>query len=343
MTTIYDIAKQAGVSISTVSKALNGYSDISPKTRLKIQQIIKELKFQPNATARGLATKRSYMIGAFFRDDMNYGFSHPFLHGLLEKFKDTIGKKGYDIVFFTNTIIEGGPDNYEARAKHRNVDGILLLGIHKDDPKLESLSQSDIPIMSIDLDFVGLRSGYLTSDNLGGAVKAIEYLIELGHQRIGFIGDCFSTQVGQERFKGYQQTLQKHNLIIQTNWVSKGDFSEESGYIAAKHILQSVPCPTAIFSVSDSMAIGAMNAVREKGLQVGVDISLIGFDDIGMASNVSPTLTTIRQNKEKMGISAAITLVDLINMEESMLPSTILIDTELVVRESTGVVKIPSR
>jgi LacI family transcriptional regulator len=338
MTTIYDIAKHAGVSISTVSKALNGYSDISPKTRIKIQQIIKELKFQPNATARGLATKRSYMIGAFFRDDLDYGFGHPFLQGVLDNFKDTIGQKGFDIVFFSNTVPQGMPDSYEARAKHRHVDGILLLGIHKDDPKLISLNESDIPTMSIDLDFVGPRAGYLTSDNIKGAISAIEYLISLGHQRIGFIGDCFANPVGQDRFKGYQQTLLKYGLSYQTDWVTQGDFSETSGYEAAQRLLKAEPFPTAIFSISDTMAIGAMKAIRDNGLQVGVDISIIGFDDIEMASNVTPSLTTVRQNKKKMGAQAALALVDLIDMNEDR-PSIFSIETELIIRDSTGFVK----
>lgn len=338
MTTIYDIAKQAGVSISTVSKVLNGYPDISPKTRLKIQQIIKELKFQPNATARGLATKRSYMIGAFFRDDLDYGFGHPFLQGILDNFKDTIGKKGFDIVFFSNTVPQGMPDSYEARAKHRHVDGILLLGIHQDDPKLLSLNESDIPTMSIDLNFVGPRAGYLTSDNVKGATSAIEYLISLGHQRIGFISDCFANPAGQDRFKGYQQTLQKYGLHYQEDWVTEGDFSEESGYKAAHRLLQADPSLTAIFSISDSMAIGAMKAIRDRGLQVGVDISVIGFDDIAMANHVTPSLTTVRQNKEKMGAQAALALVDLIDMNENK-PSIFLIETELIIRDSTGTVK----
>ncbi|MEC0229571.1 LacI family DNA-binding transcriptional regulator [Paenibacillus alba] len=338
MTTIYEIAKHAGVSISTVSKALNGYADISPKTRAKIQEIIKELKYQPNATARGLATKRSYMIGAFFQDDLNYGFFHPFLHTLLENFKDAVGRNGYDIVFFTNTVAHGGPDDYEARAKHRNVDGILLLGIHKDDPKLVSLQASSIPIMSIDMDLSGPKVGYVTSDNRGGAIRAVEHLIALGHQRIGFIGDCFSTQVGYERFLGYQQTMQKHGLSVQAEWITQGNFSEESGYTAARDILQLNPCPTAIFCISDSMAIGAMKAVREHGWQVGVDISIVGFDDIAMASHVHPPLTTIRQNKEEMGTRAAMVLVDLIEKDETP-SSAFSIPTELIVRESTGAAK----
>ncbi|TXK85001.1 LacI family transcriptional regulator [Paenibacillus sp. N3.4] len=338
MTTIYEIAKHAGVSISTVSKALNGYSDISPKTRAKIQEIIKELNFHPNATARGLATKRSYMIGAFFQDDLNYGFFHPFLHILLENFKDTIGRNGYDIVFFTNTVTHGGPYHYEARAKHRNVDGVLLLGIHKDDPHLMSLLKSKIPTISIDMDLTGPRVSYLTSDNKGGAVCAVEHLVDLGHRRIGFIGDCFSTQVGQERFLGYQQTLQKYDLPSQPEWIAQGNFSEESGYSVAKSMLQAHMSPTAIFCVSDLMAIGAMKAVRDLGLQVGVDVSIVGFDDIAMASNVNPPLTTIRQNKEEMGTRAALALVDLIEKEEHK-PSAFSIKTELIIRESTGVVR----
>ncbi|WAH39122.1 LacI family DNA-binding transcriptional regulator [Alicyclobacillus dauci] len=331
MTTIYDIAKQAGVSPTTVSKVLNGYSDVSQKTREKVQKITTELGYQPSAIARSLVTRQSMTIGVFFQDHVNSGFRHPFLHDVIASFKDVVGEAGYDLLFFSNVLSGTSPMGFEARARHRDVDGLFLLGVPRTDEGLVALSKSMIPVVSVDLDLIGPRASYLCSDNIGGAHQAVEHFVQCGHRKIAFIGDRFGTKPGHDRMLGYQQALQKWSLPFRSDWVIQGDFTEPSGYEAMVKLLSVTELPTAVFCASDMMAIGAMHALSDRGLQVGEDISVIGFDDIQLAKYVTPGLTTIRQNTEEMGQCAAKQLLELM-MHPDKVPSVMTVETELVVR-----------
>ncbi|GEO28135.1 LacI family transcriptional regulator [Alicyclobacillus acidoterrestris] len=333
MTTIYDIAKRAGVSATTVSKVLNGYPDVSMKTREKVQRITDELGYRPNAVARSLVTRRSMTIGVFFQDHVNSGFRHPFLHDVIASFKDVVGATGYDLLFFSDLREDSATQGFVSRAKHRDVDGLFLLGVPRTNPGLGALSRSQIPVVSVDLDLFGPRASYLCSDNVGGARKAIQCLVENGHRKIAFIGDRFGTKPGHDRMLGYQLGIQEWALPYRSEWVISGDFTESSGYQAFQKLLGASELPTAIFCASDMMAIGAMKAIAEAGYRPGVDISIVGFDDISLARYVTPALTTIRQNTEEMGQRAAKELLELMNTS-SKPPSVMTVETELIVRDS---------
>ncbi|MFB5193255.1 LacI family DNA-binding transcriptional regulator [Alicyclobacillus fastidiosus] len=333
MTTIYDIAKRAGVSATTVSKVLNGYPDVSLKTREKVQRITAELGYQPSAVARSLVTRRSMTVGVFFQDHVNSGFRHPFLHDVIASFKDVVGAAGYDLLFFSDVRDQHAAQGFAARAKHRDVDGLFLLGVPRTDPGLAALSRSQIPVVSVDLDLFGSRASYLSSDNVGGARKAVQHLVERGHRRIAFIGDRFGTKPGHDRMLGYQQSLQEWSLQYRSEWVLEGDFTEPSGYLAMKQLLGLDELPTAVFCASDMMAIGAMKAISEVGWCVGEEISLVGFDDIDLSRYVTPRLTTIRQNTEQMGEMAAKELLELMNTANKP-PGVITVETDLIVRDS---------
>ncbi|MCL6625097.1 MAG: LacI family transcriptional regulator [Alicyclobacillus shizuokensis] len=339
MTTIYDIAKRAGVSPATVSRVLNGYPDVREATRQKVQAITREMGYQPNAVARGLATKSSRTIGVFFKDHRNSGLRHPFFHDVLASFKDVVGQMGYDVLFFANEEPAAQSQSYADRARNRNVDGLLLLGVPRTDPGLADLAMSRIPCMSIDLDLIGPRAGYLTSDNVQGAIQAVQYLVACGHREIGFIGDQFGTKPGSDRLLGFEQALRQHQLPFRPEWVVAGDFTEPEGYAAALRLFRSQSdLPSAIFCVGDMMAIGAMRAARECGLTVGRDISIVGFDDVNVSSYVTPGLTTIRQRREEMGARAGQALLDLIQ-DPTMYPPVITVDTELVIRDSVAMLR----
>lgn len=333
MATIYDIAKKAGVSAATVSKVLNGKTDVGAKTSEKVKKIADELNYHPNSIARGLATKKSNTIGVFFQDHLNSGFRHPFLQDVLASFKDTIGKSGYDLIFFANDHPDHQMETFGDRAKNRHVDGLFLLGVPRTDPNLFSLVQSGIPCMSVDLDLIGPNAGYITSDNVGGAKKAVDYLVEMGHEDIAFISDVFATKPGQDRLMGFKAAMEKHGLPILTKWIIASDFSAKGGYLSTLKILESDHLPTAIFCAGDMMAIGAMEAITEKGLKIGNDISIVGFDDITLLNYVKPSLTTIRQKKDIMGEMAASELLKLMN-DSNYFPSPLSIETELVIRNT---------
>ncbi|MGV3487600.1 MAG: LacI family DNA-binding transcriptional regulator [Tuberibacillus sp.] len=335
MLTIYDIAKKAGVSAATVSKVLNGKSDVGKNTVETVKRIIEESGYQPNSIARGLATKKSMTIGVFFQDHLNTGFRHPFLQDILASFKEVIGENGYDLIFFANNHPDNQAETFEARAKNRNVDGLFLLGVPRTDPNLMGIVKSGIPCMSLDLDLVGHNANYLTSDNIGGAMKAVDYLVEMGHTDIAFIADVFNTKPGYDRLIGFKQAMEKHRLPIDDNWIVPSDFSEQGGYLAVKGLMENNRLPSAIFCAGDMMAIGAMDAIKESGLKIGEDISLIGFDDITLLKYVYPKLTTIRQKKDLMGRMAAKELLKIMN-DTHYANSPIMIETELIIRDTVA-------
>lgn len=333
MITIYDIAKKAGVSPSTVSKVLNGRPDVGKKTVEKVKRITEELGYYPNSIARGLATKKSKTVGVFFEDHLNTGFRHPFLQDILASFKDVIGEHGYDLIFFTNNHPKNQVETFAARATHRNVDGLFLLGVSRTDKNLDTVIQSDIPCISVDLDLIGPRANYICSDNIGGASCAVEYLIEMGHREIALITDIFSTKPGHDRLIGYKTTMKKYGLPIKKSWVEFSDFTKDGGYQSTLRLLENNPSLTAIFSAGDMMAVGAMEAINERGLQVGKDISVIGFDNISLLSLVKPGLTTVHQNKEMMGTTAARELAKYME-DPNYCSCPITIETELIVRDT---------
>lgn len=334
MITIYDIASRAGVSSATVSRVINGRPDVSGKTRAAILAIMDELGYRPNATARGLALKKSKMIGVFIYDHLHSGLVHPFLQDVLSSFQHIVGDEGYDLLIFTNNSKDAQTENqYEQRARQRDVDGILLFGIARDDRQLDRLVECGIPCISIDLDLYGPRAGYVTSDNVAGSILAVQHLHAKGHRHIAFIADIFNSKPGQDRFKGFQQAMRSLECTINPNWITQADFSESGGYDAVAKLIASGNMPTGIVCASDSMAIGAKHVLEENGFTIGKDISIIGYDDIAALSYIRPGITTIKQNRMEMGKAAAQALLELID-NESAVPQILLISPDLVVRQS---------
>lgn len=340
MTTIYDIAKRAGVSAATVSKVLNGYTDVSARTKAKVQNVAEELGYFPNAAARELVTKRSRLVGVFLQDPTNGGLLHPFFQDVIASFKDGVGEQGYDIIVFASSQIT--EMDYVQRARQRGVDGILLFGIPRSDPHLPALKRSGIPCIAIDLDLLGPRAGYIISENQTAAEKMVEYLFAQGHRDIGYVGAYLDTRPGHDRLLGFHNAMTRYGLPVRHEWMVEGDYSEESGYIAAESIFRAERLPTAIFFSSDMMAIGGMQAMRVHGMEPGVDISLCGFDDVTLANYVRPGLTTIRQKRTEMGRTAAEELLSL--MDNPVQPSRVVtIETELIVRDSVRTLSQPVR
>ncbi|HBR35666.1 MAG TPA: LacI family transcriptional regulator, partial [Firmicutes bacterium] len=172
MSTIKDIAQKAGVSVATVSKVLNNYSDVSQKTKDKVAQVIKENNFRPNAVARSLTTNKSYTIGVFFTDHFNTGLHHPFFHEVIFGMEKALGSHGYDLLYFADRKW-GENFSYREKCKNRQVDGVILIGVSRDDPNLSELLDSDLPVVFIDIDILGRRSSYVMSDNKKGAAEAV--------------------------------------------------------------------------------------------------------------------------------------------------------------------------
>lgn len=330
--TIKDVAKTAEVSVATVSKVLNNYSDISEKTRKKVLRVVDELKYQPNANARSLTTRHTWTIGVFFTDHLNSGLRHPFFRDVIHSFKESIGSHGFDLLFFANTKW-GYSFSYRERCMNRNVDGVIMMGMPSTDEYLTELIESEIPTMFVDSRNSGKKAGFVISDNESGAEKAVEYLINLGHRRIGTIIGQEISWATHERLKSYKKTLKKHGIPFDENLIRVGDFDLELGATAFRELMELKEPPTAVFCQSDVMALGALEMAKSLGIRIPEDVSIVGFDDIEIASHVTPTLTTIRQDKFAMGQFAAEALVNMI-LEERIFATEYVVDTELVIRDS---------
>lgn len=208
-----------------------------------------------------------------------------------------------------------------------------MMGMPNDDEYLVDLLHSEIPTMFVDLRITGNKAGYVISNNQAGAEQAMNYLIELGHRRIGTIIGQEITKAAQERLQGYVNILEKYNIPFDPELVRHGSFDQNQGRIAFRQLMELPEPPTAIFSQSDSMAIGALEMAKEMGIRIPEDVSIIGFDDIEVASYVTPGLTTIRQDKVRMGELAAEALVQMI-LHDSKGPLEYMVETELVIRDS---------
>ncbi|UOY91780.1 LacI family transcriptional regulator [Ectobacillus sp. JY-23] len=334
MTTIKDIAKVAGVSVTTVSRALNGYSDVSEKTRQKIMAVSKELNYSPNTLARSLVMNKSTTIGLLVSgmtaDSVKDNFTFEVLRGI-DQF---VAETNYDLILFSTNSTKQREKTYSQLCRERRVDGVILQGIKTDDPYLQEVVESDIPCVLIDIPIESQTVGYVTTDNVLGAKKAVDYLLERGHRKIAMVNGHDFAFVSQERLKGYMQALQEKGIPYHQEWVLNGAFEEEEAERQVLHLLQKNKDITAIFCASDLMAIGAMQAIKKLNMDIPEQISIVGYDDILLASYMNPRLTTIAQDKYKMGYEAAKLLIEM--LEGSRQSCKTVLETKLVVRESTN-------
>ncbi|MFV2047305.1 MULTISPECIES: LacI family DNA-binding transcriptional regulator [Bacillaceae] len=330
--TIKDIAKMAGVSPGTVSKIINNYGGISEKTKKKVLDIIRETGYQPTFSAKALATKKSNLIGLIYAGKVNVDFTHPFFNEVVTSFKKTIGSLGYDIIMFSNEQFYKDNGSYLARCRHFHVDGCVIIAGEEVEDAIYELVREEIPCMGIDLELSGPKASFVMSDNVNLSRKVIQHFYLQGTRDIGFIGGQEDSAITMFREKGVRETMDQLGLEIHQEWFQYGDFHEESGYQAMNKILETKAYPRAVFAVSDMMAFGAIDAIRDKGLRVPEDISVIGCDDIDACRHSSPKLSTVRQDKEQLGKLAAYMLNDIINGKSELKP--VFIDSNLVVRES---------
>ncbi|MEJ6951113.1 LacI family DNA-binding transcriptional regulator [Natronospora cellulosivora (SeqCode)] len=331
MATIKDIAKIAGVSITTVSKVINNYPDIGDETRKKVLDIMKEANYKPNAIARSLSTNKSNSIGVFVHYNQSRGLHHVFFHEILFALETKLGKKGYDFIYFSDLKWKR-TCNYLAKCKNRHVDGAIVMGVSVDD-SLDELLETDIPVVFLDLDITGKNATYISSNNIGGARIATRYLYQLGHRDIAMITGIMHTCPAEDRYLGFEKEMNDLNLDINEKWILNTFFNEEGGYKSMEKILDMNDKPTAIFCQSDMIAIGAIKAIQNAGYSVPEDFSIIGFDGLEIGSYMTPALTTIKQDTYTMGDKAADLLLTMINKPEKKV-SHVKLPVELIERES---------
>jgi LacI family transcriptional regulator len=332
MTTIKDIAKKVGISVTTVSRALNGYNDVNENTRKKIIEAAKELNYTPNAVARTLVTKKSKTIGLIVSELNRSSSKDNFTFEVLCGINEYTAEADYDMILFSTDPKKQKNKTYSQLCMERGVDGAILQGIRTDDPYLQEVLESDIPCVLVDIPIQSKTVGYVTTDNVLGAKTAVNHLIKLGHNHIGMVNGHEHAFVSKERLKGYQMALSESEIPYDETMVVNGEFFEKEGEEAAYRLLIEHPEITALFCSSDLMAFGAIKAAQKLNLSVPRDLSVVGYDDIILSSYVHPRLTTIAQDKYLMGYKAAEMLISMLNGQDGHL---CILETKLVIRDTT--------
>ncbi|MUK88241.1 substrate-binding domain-containing protein [Ornithinibacillus sp. L9] len=330
--TIKDIAKLANVSPGTVSKVINKTGNISQQTIEKVNAIIEETGYQPTFSAKSLATKKSNLIGLIYAGNINAEMNHPFFNDVVNSFKNAVGNLGYDILVFSNNKFSRDKQDYLARCVHFQLDGCLIIAGDRIEEATHALDQSHIPCVGVDIALNGPKSSYVTTDNHKVAEQVVTHLYLNSIKEVAFIGGPEYSVVSNIRKESFIRHMNLFGMNTKDEWVQHGDYFEESGYQAMNRILEHSSIPQAVFAVSDMMALGALRALKEKGVRVPEDIKVIGCDDIEACRYSDPSLATVKQDKDKMGKLAAYMLHDLINGAAD--PNSVMVDPELVLRDS---------
>lgn len=323
--TIAEVATYAGVSVSTVSRVLNGLDRVHPRTRERVLEVVRKLNYQPSAFARGLAFQRTHTLGLVIPT-----ISDPFYLSIVRGVEEAAASEQHSL------LVVSQPSAASARRvcelfTQRRVDGMVVVGVTVPAEATQHLRHQGFPLAL-------LQGGpgsvvNFAVDNYGGAVAMTEHLVGLGYRRVAYIAGSDNTSDNGERFRGFRDTLDRAGLAFDPQLFAQGDYSLGSGARATEALLART-LPDAIFAANDRMALEAMLALRRSGRRVPEDVAVVGFDDIPMASYASSPLTTVRQPGYELGFRAAKAVLGTLRGE--VLPTGVILPVELVVRESCG-------
>ncbi|WP_321386602.1 LacI family DNA-binding transcriptional regulator [uncultured Enterococcus sp.] len=331
MVTIKDIAKVAGVSHTTVSRALNDNPLIKLDTRKKIQKIAEELNYVPNFNAKSLVNQKNYMIGLFF-SSIDQGTSSSFLVDVITGIHSVLDE--------SYSLSVEGIDEIQAleRVNFQRYDGIVIMSQSDNDgPFIDYVKQQKIPFVVLNRPLDDAEIINVLANDAEGVTEAIDYAIQLGHEKIAYIGGKDDFRSSNERKQGLINSMEKNQLPINHDYFFRGDYSIESGFTEMKQILALSPLPTLVFCANDDMAIGAMRAAAEKGFQIPADISLIGFDDSKLVAYLNPPLTTVHKPIKEISQTGTELLLEMINGAK-IKPQQYRIKTSLQIRESVAAI-----
>ncbi|GAA4914096.1 LacI family transcriptional regulator [Stackebrandtia albiflava] len=326
------VAARAGVGRGTVSRVINGSSQVSQRAREAVNRAIAELGYVPNQAARTLVTRRTDTVALVISESADRLWGEPYFAGVIRGISKQLDEAGLRLML-TMASSRQERERLEPYLLGKHVDGALLISLHGDDPMPAHLRDSGLPIVLCGAPVTGLEVPYVDSDNRGGAREAVRYLVAQGRTRIATITGPQDMSVGRDRLAGYRETLRTAGIAEDPALIVAGDFSEASGLAATRELLDAVPDVDAVFAASDPMAFGAIRALRERDRRVPEDVAVIGFDDSTMAGHMVPALTTVHQPVEAMGREMARLLVAAIRGGPPDPPTTIL-PTRLVVRAS---------
>lgn len=310
MVSMKDIAAACGVSVATVSKALNNHSDIGGETKALVKRTAKELGYLPNLSARALKTNKSYNLGVLYKDASGSGFAHDYFSQVLEHFKNEAENCGYDITFLSNSKLRRDRMSYLEHSLYRRMDGVMIAVADYEDPEVAELLQSSLAVVTVDYVCNGRIA--VMSDNIGGMEALLDYICGRGHRRIAYIyGE--ESLVTTNRLSTYYRFLEQQGITIREAYVCRGKYRDSHiAGVLTNRLLELEEPPTCIVYADDFSAIGGINAIKDRGLKIPRDISVAGYDGSVIASQIEPRLTTYWQNTEQIGILAARRLISLI-------------------------------
>ena len=330
--TLEDIGKLAGVSRSTVSRVINDQASVNPDVRARVQEVIRRTGYTPSAVARSLVSGRTGVIGLVIPSRVHSLFEDPYFSRLIQGISAASNKAGKTLSLFLFQNEEEESALYPRVITSGFLDGLILTATRMSDPLLSRMALGEIPLVIVGRpDIEGVS--YVDVDNRAGAAQAATHLADLGHRRIALVGAPVSTTAGVDRLNGFVEGLALKGLALSPELRADGDFSEASGYDAMTSLIPHEP--DAVFVASDTMAIGALRALRDAGIRVPQDIALMGFDGLQSSEKSVPALTTMRQPVSETGARAVQMLNDLVTgVAES--PIVEIMPVELVVRDSCG-------
>lgn len=334
--TIRDVARESGVSIATVSYALNKPQRVAEETRQRVLLAAERLGYRPNITARNLQASETRLFGYTWRPSAPDRFN-PILDRFLQAMTEAAACRRYRILAFSTNSIEDELSAYEEMMLVGQVDGFVLSNTNLEDRRVRSLLEAGFPFVAFGRSDPDWDFHWVDVDGQAGVCMATRHLTERGHRRVACLAWPESSLTGQYRLKGYLDGMNEAGLSIEAGWIERGKNTHTDSYIATQRLL-SLPAerrPSAIVAMTDLMAIGAINAARDAGLEPGRDLAVVGFDDSPFARFLRPTLSSIRQPIAEVGERLVAMLADLCNGRTVSEPH-VLLKPELVVRESSG-------
>ena len=321
-----DIAKECGMSVATVSKALNGREDISTSTQERVRQIAAKMGYLPNSAARMLKTKRSYTIGVLLEDAAGSGLTHEYFSRVLQGFKNEAETLGYDITFLRNINRKMG---FLENCRYRGLDGAVIVNKDFDDPEVRKLL-NDTSFPCVTIDYVCNTRTSIESDNVKGMHTLTSYVCSEGHSRIAYIHGEVESEVTKRRVAAFYTALEENDISIPDEYVVESRYlNSKDAAVCTKRLLELPVPPTCIMYPDDMAAFGGIEYLRSVGIRVPEDISVTGYDGSEFSQMLLPPLTTYWQNAERMGQEAAKELVAAIEHPRTAYLKRITIEGEL--------------
>jgi len=333
MITMKDLSTICGVSISTVSKALNEQPDINPDTAGHIRQVAHDLGYHPNAAARYLKTNRSYNIGVLFADQIK----HEYFSLVLDSVREAAQIAGYDITFISNKIGTSEMSFYK-HACYRSCDGVVIAQARFEDPQVIQLASSELPTVVLDHVFTGCPS--IMSDNVQSMSEILHYVNGMGHTKIAFIHGEDRSTVTQKRLSGFYKACMELGIKVPSEYVVEANYhSPKVSGLATRELLALKDPPTCILYPDDYSYMGGLTEIEKHGMSIPKDISAVGYDGINLSTLVRPLLTTYRQNVEDLGKAAIAKLIEQIEKPKEKIDTQVIIYGSLQIGDSVSRIK----